>query len=114
MSCSASAGRRRPSKQSLSRPPSSQHALADQRDRLRGDAPVGAGVLDARVDLVAQTGDAHHVVLVEVRRVDRAELHALEQRNPLVLGQLQHALVEVQPGQLAVQVQRRVVQVASS
>jgi hypothetical protein len=88
-----------------------QHALADQRDCLRRDAAVGPRVLDARVDLVAQAGDAHHVVLVEVRRVDRAELHALEQWGPLVLGQLQHALVEVEPRQLAVEVERRIVQI---
>ena len=69
-----------------------------------------ARVLDPGVDLVAQTRDAHHVVLVEVCRVDRAELDALEQWGPLVLGQLQHALVEVEPRQLAIQVERGVVQ----
>ena len=98
--------------EAVAQPPAQlEHALADQRDRLRGDAPVGPGVLDARVDLVAQAGDAHHVVLVEVRRVDRAELHALQQRDPLVLGQLQHALVEVQPGQLAVEIEGWIVEV---
>ena len=85
-------------------------ALADQGDRLRGRAPVLAGVLDARVDLVVQAGDAHHVVLVEVGRVDRAELDPLEQRRGLVLGELQDAVVEVQPGELAVDVQRGIVQ----
>ena len=42
-----------------------------------------------------------------LRRVDRAELHALEQRDARVLGELQHAVVEVEPGELAVEVQRR-------
>ncbi len=74
-----------------------QYPLADQGDRLGGDTPVVTWVLHACVDLVAQAGDAHHVELVEVGRVDRAELHALEQRNALVLGQLQHPLVEVKP-----------------
>ncbi len=89
-----------------------EHALADQRDRLRRRAPVLAGVLHAGVDLVAQAGDAHHVELVEVRRVDRAELDALEQRHALVLGELQHAVVEVEPRELAVDVQRGLLQVA--
>ena len=91
-------------------PPQLLRALADQGDRLRGRAPVLTGVLDARVDLVVQARDPHHVVLVEVGRVDRAELDALEQRRGLVLGELQHAVVEVQPGQLAVDVQRGVLQ----
>ena len=95
----------------VSRPPSSSTRSRISAIVSDGDAPVVAGLLDAGVDLVVQTGDAHHEELVEVRRVDRAELHALEQRHPLVLGQLQHALVEVQPGQLAVQVERGVVQV---
>ncbi len=90
-----------------------EHALADQRDRLRGRAPVLTRVLDARVDLIAQPGHAHHVELVEVGRVDRAELDPLQQRRALVLGELQHAVVEVQPRALAVDVQRGVLQVAS-
>ena len=98
--------------EAVGQPPAQlEHALADQGDRLGGDTPVLAGVLDARVDLVVQAGDANHVVLVEVGRVDRAELDALEQRTRLVLGELQHAVVEVQPGQLAVDVQRGVVAV---
>ncbi len=89
-----------------------EHALADQRDRLRGRATVLAGILDAGVDLIVQPGDAHHVELVEVRRVDRAELDPLEQRQSRVFGELQHAIVEVQPGELAVYVQRRVIELA--
>ena len=108
--CSASAGRSRPSKQSPRRPAQLQRALADQGDRLRGRAPVLTGLLHARVDLIVQARDPHHVVLVEVGRVDRAELDPLEQGRGLVLGELQHAVVEVQPGQLAVDVQRRVLQ----
>ena len=87
-----------------------EHALADLGDRLRGREAVLAGSLDARVDLVVQARDADHVVLVEVGRVDRAELRPLEQRRRLVLGELQDAVVEVQPGQLAVDVQRRILE----
>ena len=39
-------------------------------------------------------------------REDRAELHALEQRHARVLGELQHAVVEVEPRELAVEVER--------
>ena len=61
-----------------------------------------AAARDAGVDLVVQAGHADHVELVEVRRPDGGELHPLEQRHPRVLGELQHAVVEVHPGQLAV------------
>ncbi len=81
-----------------------QDALADPADRLRGCASVLAGVLHPRIDLVVQPCHAHHVVLVEVSRVNRAELDALEQRNGLVLAELQHALIEIQPRELAVYV----------
>jgi hypothetical protein len=81
-----------------------EHALADQRDRLGGAEPVLARVLHAGVDLVAQAGHPHHVELVEVGRVDGAELHALQQRHALILSQLQHAIVEVEPRELAVQI----------
>ena len=74
-----------------------EHALADQRDRLRGDAPVLSGGLHSSVDLLAQAGDAHHVELVEIGRVDRAELRPLDQRDAVVLRQLEHAVIEVKP-----------------
>jgi hypothetical protein len=48
---------------------------------------------------------AHHEELVEVGRVDRQELQALEQRVAIVLGLVQDAPAEVQVRELAVQVQ---------
>ena len=89
-----------------------EHLLADQPDCLGGGGPVLGGVLHAGLDLVVQAGDAHHVVLVEVGCVDRAELHTLQQRQLVVLGELQHALVEIQPRDLAVEVERGIAQVA--
>ena len=68
----------------------------------RGDRPSADGDLQAHVGATLQPGDAHHVELVEVAGEDREELHPLEQRLPLVLGEREHALVERQPGQLAV------------
>src|SRR5690606_8460594 len=44
-----------------------------------------------------------HEELVEVGREDRQEPHALQQRDRGVLGELEHALVEGEPGQLAVE-----------
>ena len=81
-------------------------ARADRVERLARRAPVLQRRLDAGVDLVVQAGDADHEELVEVRRVDRAELHALQQRDARVLGELEHALVELEPRQLAVEVER--------
>ena len=64
-------------------PPELEHALANQaRSSPRGCQAVLAGRLHAGVDLLAQPRHAHHVELVEVGRVDRAELDALEQRQP--------------------------------
>src|SRR3712207_8029033 len=51
-----------------------------------------------------QAGDADHVELVEVAGEDRQELHPLQQGEGVVLRQLEHAGVEVQPRQLAVDV----------
>ncbi len=81
--------------------------LTDRLERGPRRAAVLQRRLDARLDLVVQAGHAHHEELVEVLRGDRAELHALEQGHALVLGQLEHARVELQPRQLAVEVQAR-------
>jgi hypothetical protein len=91
------------------RVPVGQHrvALVDALERLAGREPVGPARVDAGVNLVVETGHAHHEELVEVVGVDREELHALEQRGVLVLDQLQHAFVELKPGHLAVHEQLR-------
>jgi hypothetical protein len=82
-----------------------QRGLGQADDRLKRREAVGLARVDPRVDLVVQAGDADHRELVEVRREDREELRPLEQRRALVLGQLEHALVEVEPRQLAVRVE---------
>ena len=71
--------------------------VADLLDRLARRAPVLQRLLDARVDLVVQARDADHEELVEVGRVDGAELHPLQQRDRRVLGEFEHTLVELQP-----------------
>jgi hypothetical protein len=83
------------------------HDPADLLQRRARRTPVLARLLDPRLDLVVQARHADHEELVEVGRADRAELHALEQRDRLVLGQLEHARVELQPRELAVEVEVR-------
>ena len=58
---------------------------------------------DARVDTALQAGDAHHEELVKVRGEDRGEVGALEQGHVFVLRAFEHALVELQPAELAVE-----------
>ena len=81
------------------------HRCADGVDRLRRRATVLQRGLEPRLDLVVQAGHADHDELVEVRGDDRAELHPLEQRDARVLGELEHARVELQPRELAVEVE---------
>jgi hypothetical protein len=52
-------------------------------------------------DAALESSDADHEELVEVGREDRQEPGSLEQRQGLVHRHLQDALVELQPGQLA-------------
>ena len=66
-------------------------------------AAVGRAHVQPAAAWPMQAGDAHHEELVEVRREDRAELHALEQRDVRVGGELEHARVEVEPRELAVE-----------
>ena len=80
-------------------------ALGDAFECLARRQAVGAAGVDSGVHHVVEPGHADHEELVEVRRVDGEELDPLEQRDRLVLGQLQHALVELEPGELAVGVQ---------
>jgi hypothetical protein len=76
---------------------------ADLGELLGGAAPVGRRGEHAGVDLRLEAGHAHLEELVEVARGDGEELHALEQRELGLLGQREHARVEAEPGELAVQ-----------
>ena len=106
---SSSAGRSVPSKQRLRRPSSSRTRAWIDVDLFARAEAVGAAGVDPGLELVEQPGDPDHEELVEVRGVDRAEADPLEQRHLRVLGQLQHPLVEVEPGELAVEVERWIV-----
>ena len=55
-------------------------------------------------DAALETGDSHHEELVEVAGEDGEEVGALEQGQRLVFTELEYALVEREPTQLAVEV----------
>ena len=74
----------------------------DRGELLGGGHPVLAPGADAGLHLPVQAGNPHHVELVEVGRGDGEEAHALEQGHARVPRFLEHALVEREPGQLAV------------
>jgi hypothetical protein len=78
---------------------------ADLVERLGRRAAVEQRPLDAGVDPIVQAGDTDHEELVGVAREDRRELDPLEQRHVRVLGELEHALVELRRGELPVEVQ---------
>ncbi len=79
-----------------------------------GVRPSASGSVRPASTWSCRPGDADHEELVEVGGPDRRELHALQQRRGAVLGELEHPVVEVQPRQLAVEVQlgRREVRLA--
>ncbi len=79
--------------------------LAIQLDYVGRRHCVGAAGIDLRLHLVVEAGHADHEELVEVVLVDRREVDALEQRDARVLGELQDPVVEVEPGELAVEVE---------
>ena len=79
-------------------------ARGDPGQLLARGQPVRAAHLQAGLVAALQPGDPDHVELVQVAREDRQELGPLQQRLAGVLGQREHPGVEVEPGQLAVEV----------
>ena len=77
------------------------HELPDLRSRLAG-LPGAALFAPDEALLAAEAGNTHHEELVEVRRRDRQEAQPLEQRMANVLGLVEHARVEREPRQLAI------------
>ena len=86
-------------------------ARADARQHLGRRHAVGPGLEIAEHQLVLEYRDAHFEELVEVGVGDAQESQPLQQGHALVLGLRQHAEVELELGQLAVDVQRGVAQV---
>ncbi len=77
--------------------------VPDLLEHLAGHQPGGGADGDAGGDAALEAGHADHEELVEVAGEDRQEPHPLEQRQAVVLGELEHALVEPQPGELPVE-----------
>ncbi|MNZ27383.1 hypothetical protein D3C78_446010 [compost metagenome] len=71
---------------------------------------VGTGLFTSKVDLLLQARHADLEEFIEVAGEDQQELQALEQRVGLIQRLLQHADVELQLRQLAMNVQAAVVQ----
>ncbi len=88
-----------------------QRALADAIEHFAGGHAVGAGDGVAECVVVAQHGHAHLEEFIQVGVGDAQEAQALEQRHARVAGLGQHAEIEFQRGQLAVDVQVRSAQV---
>ena len=77
--------------------------LRDELELGRRVEPVGGSQRRGGRVLAAQGRHAHLVELVQVAGIDGDELQPLEQRKRLVLGNGEHPLVEVEPGELAVE-----------
>jgi hypothetical protein len=74
-------------------------------------APVESGGMDAGGDLLLETADALHEELIEIAADDGQELDPLQQRGARILGLVEHAAVEGEPGQFATQIEAGVVEV---
>jgi hypothetical protein len=74
---------------------------------LLGAAAVDRVLLHAGADLLLEAAHALHEELVEIGAHDGEKLDPFQQGRPRVLGLVEHAPVERQPGQLAVEVPLR-------
>ena len=77
--------------------------IGHRAENLGGGAPVHAALRHVAFHLLLQAGDADLEKLIEVRADDAEELHALEQWRGGVERLIEHALVEGEPAQLAVE-----------
>ncbi len=80
-----------------------RYPLLDLDENLFRQTPVRRANAEAGLVLADEAGHAHHEELVQVRREDRAELDALEERDGRVGRELEHPRVELEPRELAVQ-----------
>ena len=113
--CSARAGRRSRSTRAADRARAGRAPARGPRPGSRSASiPSAPARLSARLDQVLEVGDPDHEHLVEVRLPDRRELGPLEQRHRRVLGELQDPVVEVEPGELAVEVERGILEVGTA
>ncbi|MNM91841.1 hypothetical protein D3C81_1041510 [compost metagenome] len=86
------------------------HQLADPRQRLVRLQAVGAGLFTGEGDLFLQARHTNFEELIQVAGEDQQELQSLQQWIGLIQRLFQHADVELQLGQFAMNVQAAVVQ----
>ena len=86
-----------------------QHPRLDRVDLLPGCKSIGTAGVDSRVELVEQPCHSDHEELVQVGGIDRAEPDPLQQWHLRILRQFENALIEVEPGKLAVEIEGRIV-----
>ncbi|MNV09457.1 hypothetical protein D3C71_999470 [compost metagenome] len=86
------------------------YQFADARQRLMRLQTIGARLFTGEGDLLLQAGNANFEELVQVAGEDQQKLQPLQQWVGLVQRLLQHADVELQLRQLAVDVQAAVIQ----
>src|SRR5471032_3068675 len=86
------------------------HQFADPRQRLVRLQAIGAGLFTGKGDLLLQAGHANLEELVQVAGEDQQKLQPLQQRIGLIQRLFQHADVELQLRELAMDVQAAVIQ----
>jgi hypothetical protein len=86
-------------------------ARAHGLELLAGGVAVRGHFLDAGAEAPHRVGHTDHEELVQIGIKDRQELHALEQRFTGVLRLGQHPLVEFEPAEFAIDVERRVLEI---
>jgi hypothetical protein len=78
---------------------------------LFGRHAIGGTLAQPDGDLLLEARHANLEELIQVGGKNAEEFHPLEERGALVDRLVQHSAVELQPGQLAIDVERRVPQV---
>jgi len=86
-------------------------AVRHRRELLAGAQGVGPALLHMTGELLLEAGDADHEEFVEVRAGDGEELQPLQGGDARIEALLEHALVEGQPRELAIDEEARVVEV---
>ena len=83
-----------------------RHECVDPFDELGENfflrAAIWAGVAASLLDLLQEAGEAHLDELVEIARRDGQEFHAIEERVRRIARLFEHALVELQPREVAI------------
>ena len=88
-----------------------ERARANRRQLLIGGLAVDRDLFDAGPELLQDGRDAHHEELVQVGAGNGEELDALEQRVRWILRLREHPLVERQPAQFTIDIERRVAEI---